>query len=175
MAVRGEDRIAPFHHPPGFPACGAHRPYSPLGPHGVAVGVCHPPLAVGCMPSDKDDHVSIVGDADRGEVVSVVVGPVREFHRLEAGSHRCVDVPSASLHRDPGDAVHVLGRNHLRRVRRAQDVLEGKVLGLRCGSLAEGQRKDQGDGRQQTTEAEHGILSSQMSEKGLSLTRYASC
>jgi hypothetical protein len=113
-------------------------------------GIGHPSYPIGKVTPDEDHHLTIVGDPDVREVGAVVLHPMGQLHRLEAGGGRRVDVAHPSLEGDPGDAVHSLRRHHLHGEGRAQDVLDGEV-GLcshgarRAGKQGDGERHDGGE------------------------------
>jgi hypothetical protein len=80
------------------------------------------------MSPDENQDLTVVGNPDRGEVVAIILHPESELDRREVRGSSRIDVPSSTLNGDPGYPIHVLGRDHFRRVGRAQHVFEREVL-----------------------------------------------
>ncbi len=128
-AVRGEDGVAPLHHPPCLPPRGVDGPDGLLGTQGVRAGVGHPAFPVGEVATNENGDLPVRGEPDVRQVPTPVLRPVGQGHGVEGRGHGRIDVPHSPLEGDPGDTVHVPGRNHLHRKGWTQDVFDGKALG----------------------------------------------
>ena len=152
LPVRRQGNIPGFYDAPGLAARRARRPHRALGAARVAGRVGDPPLPVRGVAAQEDHGGAVVGDAQRGQVASVVVFVAGKANRVEIGGRRRVDVAASLLVLDPGDSVSVVGRDQLDRVAGAEHVLDREALGLRGRG---GERGEGEDGEEHGT-ARHG-------------------